>query len=223
MNKKVEENIEIVQNENSNPFLLITLILLFCITLFISVKYIVKYHEGKKLHGTEQRIEIKTKDANASIINNGSIEQVITSDSYKEDDEIILEKVNIIEMISNNEKENDISFDIKYDIIENDFKMNTNASNKSEVLVRFSYSYDNENWTYVNNALSTNNSNIMPLIGNNYDIAGLVTKLNIATDYKLSATNKELTKMYWRSETIFKNVNPIKKDKKFKANFTISA
>lgn len=223
MNKKVEENIENVQNENSNPFLLITLILLFCITLFISVKYIVKYHEGKKLHGTEQRIEIKTKDANASIINNGSIEQVITSDSFKEEDEIILEKVNIIEMISNNEKENDISFDIKYDIIENDFKMNTNASNKSEVLVRFSYSYDNENWTYVNNALSTNNSNIMPLIGNNYDIAGLVTKLNIATDYKLSATNKELTKMYWRSETIFKNVNPIKKDKKFKANFTISA
>lgn len=223
MNKKVEENIEIVQNENSNPFLLITLILLFCITLFISVKYIVKYHEGKKLHGTEQRIEIKTKDANASIINNGLIEQVITSDSFKEEDEIILEKVNIIEMISNNEKENDISFDIKYDIIENDFKMNTNASNKSEVLVRFSYSYDNENWTYVNNALSTNNSNIMPLIGNNYDIAGLVTKLNIATDYKLSATNKELTKMYWRSETIFKNVNPIKKDKKFKANFTISA
>ena len=32
----------------------------------------------------------------------------------------------------------------KYDIIENDFKMNTNASNKSEVLVRFSYSYDTE-------------------------------------------------------------------------------
>ena len=223
MNKKVEENKENVTNENLNPFLLITLILLFCITLFISVKYIVKYHEGKKLNGTEQRIEIKTKDANASIIKNGMIEQVITNDSFKEEDEIILEKVNIIEMISNNDNENDISFNIKYDIIENDFKMNTNASNKSEVLVRFSYSYDNETWTYVNNALSTNNSNIMPLIGNNYDIAGLVTTLNIATDYKLSATNKEITKMYWRSETIFKNVNSSKKDRAFKANFTISA
>lgn len=218
MNKRVEN----VNEEKTNVFLLTTLILLFCLTLFISIRYIIKYHENRELNGNEKLIEIETKEAKVSIINNGTIKQTITSESFNDKKEIIIENTNIIEMISNNANENSISFDIKYDIIKNDFKMNNITSNKSDILVKFSYSYDNENWTYVNNVISTNTSNIIPLTGNNYDVAGLITTLNVATDFELSATNKKAKKMYWRSETIFKNVNSINSTKEFEANFTIA-
>ena len=211
-----------ISTEKTNLFLLITLILLFCLTLFISVNYIIKYYKGKKLKDAEQLIEITTQDVNASIINNGMIEQTITNKSFEEKNEIIVEKINVIEMISNNENENKVLFNIKYDIKENDFNVNANANSKSSVLVKFSYSYDMVEWHYINNVISTNTSNIMPLVENNYDIAGLTATLNVVTDFEMFATNKETKKMYWRSETIFKNVNQIKKNKTFKANFTIN-
>ena len=215
MNKKGK------QNKNSNKFLLITLTLLFMLTLYISIQYIVKYYNSQKLNNVDQIIEVKTKDTKVSIVNNGTIEKIITKDAFIKDKEIIIENIDSIEIMPNNKNESKTTFDIKYEILENHFKLNNSPSNKSEVLVRFSYSYDKENWTYVNNVISTNTNNIMPLTGNIYDVAGIATTLNVATDYELVSTNKETKKMYWRSETIFKNINNITEEKTFKANFTI--
>lgn len=217
MDKRVERA---SNNSEANRFLLVTLILLFCFTLFISIQYIAKYYINQSPKNGEV-IEIKTKDASASIINDGSIKKTITEDSFTIDNEIIIEKINTIELISNDKEESSLKFDVRYDITKNDFKENIIPSNKSEVLVRFSYSYDNEEWIYINNVISTNTSNISALIGNNYDIAGLVTKLNVVTDFEITANNQKPTKMYWRSETIFKNLEDNETAKDLNANFTI--
>lgn len=216
MDKRVEND-----KSKTNKVLLIILILLFCFTLFITIQYIIKYQESKVITGNEEIIEIKTKDTSASIINNGLIEKKITTESFGEEDEIVVENINSIEMISNEKDHSTIKFDIKYNISKNDFYANVIPSNKSEVLVRFSYSFDMKNWTYINNVISTNTSNISPLIGNNYDIAGLVTNLNVATNFELSATNKREAVIYWRSETIFKNINKIEEVKELNADFII--
>ena len=214
MDKKVEN-----KNE-ANKFLLVILSLLFCFTLYITLNYIGKYYVNKMPKNNEQLIEIKTDKVYASIINNGYVKKVIKEDSFLEENEIIIENINSIEVISNDENENKFKFNVRYDITKNDFRATTFSSNKSEVLVRFSYSFDKDEWIYINNAITTNTSNITPLIGNNYDIAGLISKLNVVTDFEITANNMKSTKMYWRSETIFKN-SKNKNSKEFNANFTI--
>jgi len=204
-----------------HKFLLVTLILLFFFTLFISISYIIKYTKESSLHKNGEIIEIKTEKINSTIINNGIIESIINKESFKDKNEIVLENINIIELKPNTKDNGKIKYDVKYNIYINDFKQNVISTRKSEVLVRFSYSFDNENWIYTNNVITTNTSNISPLIGNNYDISGITTNLNIATNQELSTTNNKATKMYWRSETIFKNNDDFEGNKNFKANFTI--
>ena len=217
MNNRVEKN-------KSNKLLLAILILLFCFTLYISLQYIVKYQKSQN-NQNNNIIEIKNKDVSISILNSENIDEVITNKSFKEDNEIIIERINYIEVITLKEKENTIKYNVKYNILKNDFKNNIISSNKSEVLVRFSYSYDNKEWIYVNNVISTNSSNISPLIGNNYDIGGLITTLNVATDFELNTKSMESAKVYWRSETIFKNFESQYEvdeyEKNLNANFTI--
>ena len=68
--------------------------------------------------------------------------------------------------------------------------------------------------------VSTLESTLSPLMGNFYDISGLVTTLNIATNYEISSKPGETIKMYWRSETIFKYNEKIG-EKTFNSNFKI--
>ena len=206
----------------TNKCLLISLILLFFFTLYISIQYIMKYQEVKKPKENEEIIEIVTKESTGNIINNGIISEKITHDSFASKDEIVVENINIIKVRANEDKSSNIKFDVKYNIIKNDFFENLIPTNNSEVLVRFSYSFDNKNWTYINNVISTNSSNISPLVGNNYDIAGLITNLKVATNFELATTNsRKDAVMYWRSETIFNNLNNYINDKELEANFTI--
>lgn len=222
MNKRVINDIENKKKKpKTNKILLIILIMLFCFTLYITGQYIIKYNHDLKLKGNEEIIEITNSRINASIVNNGVIDENINNKSFKDGNEITIEKVNVIEIISSTEEDNKLLFDINYNINNNEFKSNVIPSNKSEVLVRFSYSYDEEEWFYINNVISTNTSNISPLIGNNYDISGLITNLRVATNFELSAKDKNKTKMYWKSETIFKNLNDNENIRNFKADFTI--
>jgi len=222
MSKRVIDEIENKkQKPKTNKVLLVVLILLFCFTLFITSSYIIKYNNELKINGNEEIIEITNKKINASIINNGTIDEKISSLVFEDEKKIVIEKENVIEIISSDDEDNTIEFNINYNILVNEFKTNLIPSNKSEVLVKFAYSYDGDNWTYINNVISTNISNISPLIGNTYDIAGLVTNLRVATNYELGMKDKEKTKMYWKSETIFKNLDQSEAVKHFKANFTI--
>lgn len=222
MSKRVIDEIENKkQKPKTNKVLLVVLILLFCFTLFITSSYIIKYNNELKINGNEEIIEITNKKINASIINNGTIDEKISSLVFEDEKKIVIEKENVIEIISSDDEDNTIEFNINYNILVNEFKTNLIPTNKSEVLVKFAYSYDGDNWTYINNVISTNISNISPLIGNTYDIAGLVTNLRVATNYELGMKDKEKTKMYWKSETIFKNLDQSEAVKHFKANFTI--
>lgn len=222
MSKKVIDELENKKKKpKTNIVLLIVLILLFCFTLYITSKYVIKYNEDLKLTGNEEIIEITTKKINASIINNGFIDEQISNLNFNDEEKIVIEKENIIEIISSDNEDNTLKFNINYNILVNDFKMNAIPTNKSEVLVKFAYSFDGDEWIYINNVISTNNSNISPLIGNTYDIAGLVSNLRVVSNYELGIKNKEKTKMYWKCETIFKNIDKSETVKNFKADFTI--
>ena len=98
------------------------------------------------------------------------------------------------------------NFDVRYNIQKNDFERKTIASTNNEVLVRFMYSYDNENWEYINNAISTSDSTLKPLMGNYYDITGLVTNLKVSTNFELKNKAGDTTTMYWKCETLLKNI-----------------
>lgn len=223
MNKKVIDDIENKKQKahKNNKVLFGVLSLLFCCTLYITSSYVVKYNKEVKFTDDGEKIEIITNKINATIINNGFIDENINSLIFKDKKQIIVEKENVIEIISSDAENSTIEFNINYNILTNEFKTNLIPTNKSEVLVKFSYSFDGDNWTYINNVISTNTSNISPLIGNTYDIAGVVTNIRVATKCELGMKNKEKTKMYWKSETIFKNLNQSEEVKNFKANFTI--
>lgn len=210
-------------NKNDiNILLLIILVMLFCFTFYITVQYVISYHVNENDRDKNSEIiEISNKSINGTIVNCGDIKEVLNKESFTNEKEMVVEKINTLEVKANTLEDTTIKVNIKYNIIENNFQSNLIATNKSPVLVRFSYSYDLEEWQYINNVISTNSSNISPLIGNNYDIAGLITTLNVATNFEVKVNSKDNTKLYWRSETIFKNSDELETDKNFAANFTI--
>lgn len=237
MDKKVECNIKKVviddaedleirciayENGNYFPRLLIIFILLLIVILVSSFIFVNSYSKYKNDTGMET-IEIKTNKNNILITNISDIKENITSASFNKTEDYIVEKINTITIktVKEEKKDSKILIDIKYNIKQNDFTRNELAKNDSEVVARFSYSFDGVNWTYTNNVISTDESTIIPLMGNYYDIAGIESNLKIATNYEIVNKSGETTKMYWRSETVFKNKKYKNNSNKFEAEFKI--
>ncbi len=233
MNKKVEDTgitITDTLQENmkhhknvSQYLLLFILIALFGLTFFSCLYYIGSYYQNKNkiLHNAEV-IEINKDNINALITNDGKIKGTLDNIS-EETEQYSIEKVNTIVLKTDEKSKEDgkIYFNIKYNISENTFNRNMIAKNDSDLLVRFSYSFDNDNWTYLNNVITTNNnSTINPMMGNFYDIAGYISDLNVQTGYELTSKPGEEIKMYWKCETIMSNIKD-NADKKIIANFNI--
>ncbi len=206
--------------DNSSKLLLVILIVIFLVVLGITLAYIKKYYQVK---GDAEILNVVNKNNHVSVINDGHIEEEITTNTFANDEDYVIKKINTLEMSTNKDKEKDgiIYYDVKYNISENDFTSNSFATNDSEVLVRFSYSYDNENWEYVTNVISTTESTLTPLMGNYYDIAGLVSNLRVATNSEISSKPGKSNMIYWRSETIFKNKLRDSDSRKFTADFKI--
>lgn len=189
--------------------LLITLIILFSLTFFCTLFYIGKYYDAKLGVNDESKlIEINTKDNNVLITNNGYINKTIKEDDTKYNKEHLITKTSTIKFTTKKTAKSDgvINFDVKYNIKNNDFDNKVIASTNNEVLVRFKYSYDNENWQYINNVISTSDSTLKPLMGNYYDITGLVTNLKVSTNNEMKNKVGETTTMYWQCETLLKNI-----------------
>lgn len=233
MNKKAAKKIDdkedkkirkVAYSKNSSQILLLfVLIILFGFTLFCTLVYVGDYYKNKEeLKKSSEIIEINTAKGNATIINSGKINKIISNEDVATNENITLENMVTIELKTNANSENDSSiyFDIKYDIKKNDFPYHFIASNDSDSLVRFSYSYDNKEWHYVKNVISTTDSTLNPLMGNYYDIAGLTTTLRIVTNIKLTSKPGKSTKMYWKCETLIKN-NKDNIDKEIEADFKI--
>ena len=114
MSKRVIDEIENKkQKPKTNKVLLVVLILLFCFTLFITSSYIIKYNNELKINGNEEIIEITNKKINASIINNGTIDEKISSLVFEDEKKIVIEKENVIEIISSDDEDNTIEKDVK--------------------------------------------------------------------------------------------------------------
>ena len=68
------------------------------------------------------------------------------------------------------------------------------------------YSYDNKNWEYVNNVISTTNSTLNPLMGSYYDISGLKENLKVLTNFEVNNKIDTTTTIYFKCETLIKNI-----------------
>ncbi len=217
MNKKVEKKQKIYDDKedidirniahyknSSQVLLLFILIVLFGFTLFNSFMYIGKYYLNKnKLNDGIETIEIKNNKSSIFINNEGEFNKKIES---LENDEFLIERKSSISIQTNNDIKdtNIVKFDVKYNILENSFSGNSISKEDSDIRVRFAYSFDNENWTYVNNVISTYEGTLSPMTDNYYDIAGVVSTLKVLTNYELSSAPGEIITMYLKSETVIK-------------------
>ena len=188
--------------------------------LFISIN---SYQKSKTdFIPNENAIKIQRYKDNILIINNGIIDENITNDSYDKDGNYKIERIVSIQIESyKNGEDSNVQYNLKYNILENEFNKNAIPNNDSEVVVRYSYSYDLKEWNYINNVISTSESTINPLMGKTYDISGIKDNLKVATKAELKAKDGESNIIYWKSETIFKNKNNKNINKNFKVSFKI--
>lgn len=221
---EIDEDLEIKKVAHSKSYiqtlLLIILIILFALTLFCACFYIGKYYEAKnKVKGDTELIEINKEYNKSLITNNGPFEKVI-DDTLDED--AIVESYANVELTTDDDSKNDglLVYDVKYEIIKNDFPFNPIATISSGILVRFSYSFDNKEWISTGYVLTAPDLTLSPLMSNYYDIGGIVGTINVATNYELSSKPGETKKMYWKSETLIRN-NSDTVGKSFKANLKI--
>ena len=194
-----------VAYDNGHSILFYILLFVFIITLcFTSWKIASKF--ANKYSKDTEVIKVNKGDNNVLIVNNGEISQKIDKNSFLGNKkEIVIERINSIELKANKNtnKKAKILYDLKYSIKKNSFERNFYGDSKSPLLVRFSYSTDKKNWTYINNVISTIESTISPLSGNNYDISGVISNLSVITNKELECEKNSSNKIYWRSETIF--------------------
>lgn len=150
---------------------------------------------------------------NCLIVNNESINIKVNDSTFKDDDEVIYENIDYIDI-----RDGIVNYSLIYNIEENTFKQNNTSTLNSPLLVRFSYSYDNINYTTLNNVVSIGYSNISPLIGSLYDISGITGKIKVLLNREIS--KKDTDKLYFKSETIVKKKNS-NVDNNVKASFKI--
>ena len=202
---------KIAHFKNSQQILLlIILISLFTLTFFCTLFYIGKYYDAKiGVDKGGKILEIRTQYDNVLITNNGNIDKTIEEEDTKYNKEYLIEKYSTIKFTTKKDAEKDgvININVRYNITNNEFRNQTLASTSNDVLVRFMYSYDNENWEYINNVISTTDSTLNPLMGSYYDISGLTTNLKVSTNMEIKNKVGETTTMYWKCETLLKNIS----------------
>ncbi len=220
-----KEDLEIKKVAHSNKYtsviLLIILIVLFTLTLFCTLFYIGNYYEKKfNIKDNKEVIEVNNVKSKTLITNNGPFEKAI-DDTITESEVNIESYANVEVNTKEDSKENGrLVFDVKYEIEKNDFVYNAISSINSDVIVRFSYSFDNETWENVNYVISTPFSTIDAITSNFYDVGGITGNINVATNYELTSKPGESKKMYWKSETIIRNRESTV-GKVYRANFKI--
>lgn len=208
-------------NNYVSLFLLVILIVLFALTLFCSIFYISRYYEKKyKIVDNAEIIQVSNIKSKSLISNNGPFEKVI--DDTLEEEELTIESYANVEVNTRNDSKDDgkLIFDVKYVINKNEFASNAISNINSDVIVRFAYSFDNENWEYIDNVISTPYSTLNPVMSHFYDMGGLVGEVNVATNYEIISKPGESKRMYWKSETVIRN-RASTVGKVYNANFKI--
>ena len=208
---------KIAYNKKQNNIIIYSLIIFMLISITM-VFYIYSFSRYKNATDNS-KIEFSKENYKILISNAGEINEKITNKSFINKDKIIIERVNKIEVLKKeNFNDDKIFYNIKLNITKNDFKYNEVATTKSELLIKVSYSFDNENWTYINNVLQSQNTTISPLTGNYYDIAGIESEIRIATKKEI---NLENPKMYWKIEVFINKTKNQNYENNLKMNFYI--
>lgn len=202
--------------------ILILLLIFFISTVISTIIYGVSYNEFTTVSENTIKVFEVTENKNQLVlINSSEIYEKITDISFNKENFKVIETINIAELSIDKGvlKSETINLNVRLKMLENDFKLNDIATNKSPVLIRVSYSYDNEKWDYIKSVLSYNDSTLTPLMGNYYDIAGRKGVINIATNHELSALPGEIKKVYWKLEVMFNKQKVQSSENNFKANF----
>ncbi len=213
---------EIAYSKITIPRILFYVLIALFLIMLCSTTILMKNYNHLKNNKDSEVISIVNDKNRVTIFNNGYISQSIEEGSFTKGNKILKVNINSIELTSNKNaiKDGVITYNIKYDITKNDYPRNVINTNDSEVLVRFSYSYDGTEWIDIKNVISSPSFTISPLMGDYYDISGVVGTLSIERNYKLETKAKTSNKIFWRSETLFQNVlNSVPGD--FEANFKI--
>ncbi len=207
--------IKLVAGEKENIFSkYIFCVAIILLGILISTCILI-YNEYKNKNNSV--IEIKSYKRNVEIINDSRIDEVINNETFKEDKYKV---VRISKIRVSGEENSKVMYNVKYSILENDFNRNNYSTVTSDVLVKFSYSYDKDEWTYINNVIRIEDEELKSVLGNNYDIAGIINTLKVSSNNVIELNGIDKDTIYWRSETIFKK--PILSiNNKFKANFYI--
>lgn len=221
---KEDKDIKMVANYKTtviDKYLFCFLIMLFGVTVALLLLSINDYKKSKSdFLNSENVIEIKNNKDNILIVNSLDIDEFLKNDMFQNGEDYKVERINSIRLKSEkNGEDSVVHYNIKYNIVENGFARADKGS-LSDIYVRFAYSYDNKEWNYINNAISIQESNILPLIGNHYDIAGIKDTLKVSSKNELLVNDGEEKTVYWKCETIFKN-NYKTNNIKFKSNFVI--
>lgn len=224
-NKKYDdkEDLEITKTAEAkvnNQGIFVVLLVTFIVMLVAAVLAINNYYKNKD---TNNILEVNNSKNKITIVNNETVSKTIDNDTFSKEKEIVLENIDTIELITNKDSEENsiIHYNVKYNITKNDFWRNLYANSDSEVLVRFSYSYDGKEWNFINNVLSTTLSTLNPLVGNYYDVAGMETNIKVATNYELEVEPGSAKKIYWRSETVFQKDKSLSEAKNYVSTFKI--
>ncbi len=215
-----DKDIKSVAHSKRNYKLIVESIIFFMIMALVALMFMLDYYQDKNVKNKDKVIEYTTTNGRVLIINGGTLNEEVDSSKLDKKGQLSVERISTIEVIPNDEDEV-VNFDIRYDIKENTFERNMIATNNSALLVRFSYSYNNEDWSYINNVVSTTSSTLTPLMGSYFDIAGLLGTLKISTNNEIKTEDKKPVKMYWRSETLFQSKRNLEYKGNINANLKI--
>lgn len=183
-------------------FCLCIIIVGVCISLSV-----IFFDQKKNVYKTNSNlIEFRTKNKKVSIVNNGKIRENINDNKFT-DDKYVLTKVNSLSVISN--QDDNIKYNVRFNIYHNDYIKKNYSLADSDILAKFYYSYDNNDWTVINNVLRTQQGELKPMMGNNYDISSVVDNIKVSSDSILNVKKSEVTNMYWKVEITFRNNDDI--------------
>lgn len=220
-----DKEIEKVALKKDNGFskwlILYTVIfVIVCICSFIQIN---SYIEKKSLFNDNKETKINSKDSKLIINNNSRVANYTNGGIVNSmNNEATVSNMSYLDLTVNEDSKSKVlyNYNVRYRIYANDYV--SENENDIKVYVRFAYSSDLENWTYINNVISTTSGTIMPSMGNKYDVTGLTSTLSVATNYEISGKPGKETKLYWKAETIYTNIdNEDAVSKNYEADFDV--
>ena len=199
---------------------------LFCVLLVLfgivlgTTFLTIKDYMGKLHSKNVETLKIEKDDYDITIVNN-TVEEDIDLSGLTSADERVLEKINYIEVENKSNVTKSIKYDVKLNIVKNEFAHSIYSSNDSDILVRFSYSNDKSNWNYIKNSISTTDSVLNVLMGDYYDISGIEDSLRVVTNKNIDIKAHDKEKIYWRMELYYQNKQSNNTHSKFNSVFKI--